>query len=170
MTHDPTDTAKGEERTVFFARDIHQMNLVLGKFLQKSGADTVLLVDEVGHLVARQGARSPASEDTITALVAGMFTASHAMAQMLGAEEFSSFISVGGGGNLLLLRAGPRELLAVAFRDDCSVTLVRTYALEVVRMLSRILTRETDSRSASSEIEGEKFDSEIGDVLSDVFG
>ncbi|MEE8104302.1 MAG: roadblock/LC7 domain-containing protein [Planctomycetota bacterium] len=167
---DPKEAAGAEEQTIYFAREIHQMNLMLGKFLQKSGADTVLLVDEVGHLVARQGARSPASEDTITALVAGMFSASHAMAQMLGAEEFSSFISVGGGGNLLLLRAGPRELLAVAFREDCAVTLVRTYALEVVRMLARILARTTEARSQDSEIEGERFDSEIGDVLSDVFG
>ena len=170
MTSDPMENAVAEEQTIFFAREIHQMNLMLGKFLQKSGADTVLLVDEVGHLVARQGTRSPASEDTITALVAGMFSASHAMAQMLGAEEFSSFISVGGGGNLLLLRAGPRELLAVAFREDCAVTLVRTYALEVVRMLARILARRTEAGSKDSEIEGERFDSEIGDVLSDVFG
>ena len=69
-----------DSRSVYFAKDIHQMNLVLGKFLQKSGADTVLLVDEAGHLVARQGETSPASEDTITALVAGSFAASQAMA------------------------------------------------------------------------------------------
>ena len=35
-----------EKRTVLYAKDIHQMNLVLGKFLQKSGAGTVLLVDD----------------------------------------------------------------------------------------------------------------------------
>ena len=80
------------KRTVFFAKDIHQMNLVLGKFLQKSRADTVLLVDEAGHLMARQGTQSPASEDTITALVAGTYAAARAMAQMLGTSEFSSFI------------------------------------------------------------------------------
>ena len=93
------------KRTVYFARDIHQMNLVLGKFLQKSGAETALLVDEAGHLVAREGERSPASEDTITALVAGTYAASQAMAAMLGAEEFSSLVPRGGGGYLLLLRA-----------------------------------------------------------------
>jgi len=89
-----------DKQAVYFARDIHQMNLVLGKFLNKSGAETVMLVDEAGHLVARQGLQSPASEDTITALVAGTFAASQAMAGMLGAEEFSSLIPRGGGGHV----------------------------------------------------------------------
>ncbi|MHC5050432.1 MAG: roadblock/LC7 domain-containing protein, partial [Planctomycetota bacterium] len=77
--------AAQDKRTIFYAKDIHQMNLVLGKFLQKTGAETALLVDEAGHLVARQGGTSPSSEDTITALVAGTFAASQAMAEMLGA-------------------------------------------------------------------------------------
>ena len=157
--------------TIFYARDIHKMNLVLGKFLQKSGAETVLLVDEVGHLVARQGARSPASEDTITALVAGTYAASQAMAEMLGADEFSSFIPRGGGGNLLLLRAGDRALMAVVFSDDSAVTLVRTYALEVTRSLEPILSRAKDPKAkGEGEIEGERFDQEIDDALTDVFG
>ena len=168
MSHD----VDSRDRTVFYARDIHQMNLVLGKFLQKSGAETVLLVDEAGHLVARQGENSPSSEDTVTALVAGTYAASHAMAEMLGAEEFSSYIPRGGGGNILLLRAGDRALLAVVFSDDTSVTLIRTYALDVIRTLAPILGRATDASPSrgSESIEGEKFDSEIGDALTDVFG
>ena len=157
--------------TVFYARDIHRMNLVLGKFLQKSGAETVLLVDEVGHLIARQGSRSPASEDTITALVAGTYAASQAMAEMLGADEFSSFIPRGGGGNLLLLRAGDRALMAVVFSDDSAVTLVRTYALEVTRSLEPILSRAKDPKAkGEGEIEGERFDQEIDDALTVVLG
>ena len=115
-----------ESRAIYFARDIHKMNLVLGKFLHKSGAETVLLVDEAGHLVARQGGQSPSSEDTITALVAGTYAASQAMAAMLGADEFSSLIPRGGGGHLLLLRAGEDSLLAVAFQDSVSATIVRS--------------------------------------------
>ncbi|MGH7162777.1 MAG: roadblock/LC7 domain-containing protein, partial [Planctomycetota bacterium] len=160
-----------EKRTVYFAKDIHQMNLVMGKFLQKGGAQTVLLLDEAGHLIARQGERSPASEDTITALVAGTYAASRAMAEMLGTREFSSFIPRGGGGNLLLLRAGDRALLAVAFSDDTTATLVRTYALEAVRRLAAILaTREARALVEEEEIEGERFDKEIDGALTDVFG
>jgi len=164
------DTGK-KKRTVYFARDIHQMNLVLGKFLQKSGAETVLLVDEAGHLVARQGDQSPASEDTITALVAGTYAASQAMAAMLGADEFSSLVPRGGGGSVLLLRAGEEALVAVAFDDGVSSTIVRTYALEAIRRLEPLLSRAgTNGGAAGERIEGNQFDDEIDGALTDVFG
>ncbi|MHC4937745.1 MAG: roadblock/LC7 domain-containing protein [Planctomycetota bacterium] len=160
-----------KKQTVYFARDIHQVNLVLGKFLAKSRAETVLLVDEAGHLVARQGKQSPASEDTITALVAGTYAASQAMASMLGADEFSSLIPRGGGGFLLLLRAGEDALLAVAFDDHVSSTIVRTYALEAIRRLDSLLSRAGTSGAAAGEkIQGQRFDNEIDDALTDVFG
>ncbi len=160
-----------DSQAVYFARDIHQMNLVLGKFLNKSGAETVLLVDEAGHLVARQGDQSPASEDTITALVAGTFQASQAMAGMLGADEFSSLIPRGGGGHLLLLRAGEGALLAVVFDDHISATLVRTYALEAIRRLASMMVQAGKSKAGSGEhIEGEQFDGEIDGALTDMFG
>jgi len=167
---DGNGNAHEEKRTVYYARDIHQMNLVLGKFLQKTKAETVLLVDEAGHLVARQGQNSPASEDTVTALVAGTYAASRAMAQMLGAEEFSSMIPCSDGRTLLLLRAGDTALLAVAFGDDSSTHLVRTYALEAVRRLQPILAPHGSSNDPEERIQGHRFDSEIGDVLKDVFG
>jgi len=160
-----------EKRTVFFAKDVHQINLILGKFLQRSGAGTVLLVDEAGHLVARQGERSPASEDTITALVAGTYAASCAMAEMLGTQEFSSYIPRGNGGNLMLLRAGDRALLAVAFNDDSAAALLRTYALETVRRLEPFLRRgDPRPEPDEEEIEKTRFDSEIDGALNGVFG
>jgi predicted regulator of Ras-like GTPase activity (Roadblock/LC7/MglB family) len=160
-----------DDRAIYFARDIHQMNLVLGKFLNKSGAETVMLVDEAGHLVARQGVQSPASEDTITALVAGTFSASQSMAGMLGAEEFSSLIPRGGGGHILLLRAGEAALLAVVFDESRSSTVVRTYALEAIRRIDSLLVRAGKaSKGKGEEIEGEVFDDEIDGALTDVFG
>lgn len=164
------DEAQQEKRTIYFAKDIHQMNLVLGRFLQRTGAETVLLVDEAGHLVARQGGHSPASEDTITALVAGTFGASHAMAGMLGADEFSSLIPRGGGGNLMLLRAGRRALLAVMFGNETPVSLVRTYALDSIRRLRSILLEPHAGETEEEHIERGEFDDGISTALTDVFG
>jgi predicted regulator of Ras-like GTPase activity (Roadblock/LC7/MglB family) len=159
-----------DKRTVFYARDIHQMNLVLGKFLQKTGAETALLVDEAGHLVARQGGTSPSSEDTITALVAGTFAASQAMAEMLGATEFSSLIPCDEGRNLMLLRAGDHALLAVSFTDDVSVPLIRTYALDVIRRIASLYQAPGTSDDPDERIQGQRFDREIDDALDGVFG
>jgi hypothetical protein len=157
-----------EKPTVFFARDVHQINLVLGKFLQKSRAETVLLVDAAGHLVARQGHTSPASEDTITALVAGTYAASQAMAQMLGAREFSSIVPCGDG-RACDPRAhdhAPRSHV----RDESSDTLVRTYALDVIRRLEGLYARPDATGSPGEKIERKEFDKGIDGALDDVFG
>lgn len=159
-----------QQLSVFFAKDIHQLNLVLGKFLQKSHAEAVLLVDEAGHLVARQGANPPANQDTVSALVAGSYAAAHAMAEMLGTEEYSSMIPCVEGRNVLLLPAGNHSLLAVTFGDDSSATLVRTYALEVIRRIEGIYQAAANQGEPEEHIQGAKFDSEIGGALSDVFG
>jgi len=163
-------TQEQQEATVFYAKDIHQMNLVLGKFLQKSGAETVLLVDQGGSLIARQGETSPSGEDTISALVAGTFAASQAMAEMLGADEFSSLVPCGDDRSLLLLRAGERALLAVSFGDDTSVTLIRTYALEAIRRIDAILASHHAANHPDEQIQGQRFDNEIDGALSGVFG
>jgi predicted regulator of Ras-like GTPase activity (Roadblock/LC7/MglB family) len=163
---DPQD----ESASIFYARDIHQLNLVLGKFLQRSGAETVLLVNEAGHLVARQGNSAPASEDTITALVAGSYAASKAMAEMLGADEFSSVVPCGDGRSTMLLRAGDHALLAVTFDDQSSVVLIRTYALEAIRRIYAIFEGHASTGEPDERIQGHRFDSEIDGALSDVFG
>ena len=95
-----------DERSVLYARQIHQLNLVMAKFLTQSGAEEVQLVDEAGHLVARQGHTGAANEETVTALIAGTFAASRAMAEMLGGDEYSCMIPCKDERNLLLLRAG----------------------------------------------------------------
>jgi len=164
-------TATQGDPSVFYARDVHQLNLVLGKFLRRSGADTVLLVDEAGHLTARQGETSPASEDTITALVAGTYAASRAMAQMLGSEEFSSLVRCGTDRKIMILRAGDHALLAVAFTSQVAVSLLRTYALEAIRKVCAVFERRLRGpRDSEEQIQGQRFDSEIDSALSDVFG
>lgn len=157
---------------VFFAKDVHQLNLVLGKFLHKSEAETVLLVDEAGYLVARQGKRSPSGEDTIAAIVAGTFAASQAMAGMLGGGEYSTIIPCGQGRNIMLLRAGSDALLAVTFDDGSSDTLIRTYALDAVRRVTSIMVAADAARKGDPDemIESEAFEQGIDGALSDVFG
>lgn len=165
------DSPQRDKRSIFYAKEIHQLNLVLGKFLQKSGAETVLLVDEAGHLVARQGEDPPANEATVAALVAGTYAASRAMAEMLGTDEYSCMIPCIDGRNVLLLRAGDRALLSVTFGDDAPVSLVRTYALELIRRVEHIAsTAISRSDEPDQRIHGKRFDSEIGGALTDVFG
>ena len=161
--------AQRDKRSIFYAKDIHQLNLVLGKFLQKSGAETVLLVDEAGHLVARQGDISLTNEETVAALVAGTYAASRAMAEMLGSAEYSCQIPCNGGREVLLLPAGSHALLGITFSEETSVTLVRTYALEAIRRIDEIIDNAMGG-NPGERIQRAKFDSEMDGALTDVFG
>ena len=162
--------AQDDKRTVFYARDIHRLNLVLGRFLQKSGAETIILVDDAGHLVARQGNMDDVNVETVAALVAGTYAASRAMAEMLGSAEYSCQIPCAAGRHVLLLPAGARWLLGVTVTEDTSITLVRTYALEAVRRIGEIIKSGRSSGDPDERIEGKKFDSELDGALTDVFG
>jgi predicted regulator of Ras-like GTPase activity (Roadblock/LC7/MglB family) len=148
------DLPRKGKRTILSARDVHQMTLALSKLLQRCGAETAMLVDDAGRLVARQGANPPTSEDTITSLVAGNFRTSEALGKLLGVEEFSSLIPRGGGGNLLLLRAGHATLLALTCGNQMPIALVRTYALETIRRLRPLLDRQDRDPETSTGTNG----------------
>ena len=93
------------------------------------------------------------------------------VAEMLGAAEFSSVIPCGDGRSLMLLRAGDHALLAVAFGDDSSVTLIRTYALESIRRIAALYKAQSATNADPDErIQGQRFDKEIDGALDDVFG
>jgi len=62
------------------------------------------------------------------------------------------------------------SLLAVTFREDTSVTLVRTYALEAIRRICAIMGALQDQGEPEERIHGQRFDREIDGALSDVFG
>ena len=140
-----------DKQAVYFALDIHEMNLVLGQVPQHDRRGNGDAGRRGGPSRGAAGAQSPASEDTIAALVAGTFSASHAMAAVLGAEEFSSLIPRGGGGHLLLLRAGEGALIAVVFDDSLSPTVGRTYALEAIRRLESLLSFAGFSRLGAGQ-------------------
>ena len=74
--------------------------------------------------------------------------------------------------SVLLLRAGEEFLLAVAFDDHTSATIVRTYALEATRRLAALLGRAGSSGggSASESLSPKRFDNEIDGALTGVFG
>lgn len=166
-----SSVAPDDKRIVFYARDIHRLNLVLGRFLQKSGAEAIMLVDDAGHLVARQGNLGSINIETVAALVSGTYAASRAMAEMLGSEEYSCMIPCAEGRHVLLLPAGSRWLLGLTVSEDTPIALVRTYALEVVRRVNEIILNLGRAKGDSDErIEGKKFDSEMDGALTDVFG
>ena len=135
-----TDMSDDEEpqRLVFYKDDIKKITKTLNAFLKNAKARCVLLVDKEGYVLSKEGDSSTYDLDTISALVAGSFTATKQMAKLQGEEEFSIMFHKGKKDNIQLSLVGDRTLLAVLFDDKTTLGMVRLHASQVTAKLTEL--------------------------------
>lgn len=146
-------------RLVFYRNDLSRIDRVLEEFLRLSAASSVILVDKEGHMITRAGKAPSFDQDTISALVAGSFSATREMARLLGEEQFSALFHQGERDNIQLSLVGDRTILTVIFDDATTLGMVRLYVTEAVRKLEDLFvemnqTRRDDGAEARSDLEG----------------
>ena len=129
------DSDLRESRLVFYRNDLGKIDRVLQEFVRLSGSSSVLLVDKEGHMITRAGKMPSFDQDTISALVAGSFSATREMAHLLGEQEFSALYHQGERDNIQLSLIGDRTILTVIFDDSTTLGMVRLYVTETVRKL-----------------------------------
>ena len=115
---------------VFYEDDIQAIEAIMDAFLKKSAAKCALLVDQDGHMITARGTTSHVDLDTISALVAGSFAATKALAKQFGEDDFTALFHQGRGGNIQLSLVGDRALLTALFEDNTTIGMVRLYATE----------------------------------------
>ena len=156
-------------RLIYYAEDIDRINQVLDRLLELSEAGCALLVDKEGHLITKRGQMTQGLDDeSLSALVAGSFAATKAMAKLLGEKEFSVLFHQGVKDSIQLTLVADRALLAIIFDDRTTIGMVRLYANETSSKIAELLT-EAAEREPTETI-GEEFGEEAVGRLSDVFG
>src|SRR5688572_12092559 len=162
-----------ENRLVFYADLVRDINRTLREFLKLSNAKCAMLVDKEGHMVTRQGVTRDIDIDTISALVAGSFAATKEMARVLGEDEFSVLFHQGKTDNIQLSLVGDRTLLTVIFDEATTVGMVRLYANESTRKLVDIFTeaieRQGTSKAETADLEP-TYQASAKDRLASLFG
>jgi predicted regulator of Ras-like GTPase activity (Roadblock/LC7/MglB family) len=141
------------DRLVFYRNDLGRIDRVLQEFLRLSGSTSVLLVDKEGHMITRAGRQPSFDLDTISALVAGSFSATREMARLLGEREFSALFHQGERDNIQLSLVGDRTILTVIFDDSTTLGMVRLYCAEAVRKLEDVFSEMARSRSENGGTE-----------------
>ena len=164
-----------DNRLIFYEELVRDVNRILREFLKLSNAKCVLLVDNEGHMVTRQGVTREFDVDTISALVAGSFAATKEMARVLGEDEFSVLFHQGKTDSIQLSLVGERTLLTTIFDDSTTVGMVRLYASETTKRLEEIFIkherqRAADPENAPSPDLSEGFVGDAKDRLDDLFG
>jgi predicted regulator of Ras-like GTPase activity (Roadblock/LC7/MglB family) len=119
--HTRPDNRLREDALVFYQEDMDAIQTILDAFLKQSAARCALLVDQDGHMITARGETSSVDLDTISALVAGSFAATKALAKQFGDKDFTALFHQGKSGNIQLSLVGDRALLTALFGDDTTI-------------------------------------------------
>jgi predicted regulator of Ras-like GTPase activity (Roadblock/LC7/MglB family) len=130
---------------VIHESDAARIDAVLSRFLADSGASAALLIDRSGQPLAQCG-HSPAPDTaSMGALAAGAFSATAALARLLGESEFSVLFHEGKHESLHVSTVDDSTILLAVFGDHTTVGMVRLFARETSASIGVIL-EETRSR------------------------
>ena len=117
------------------AEDVQVLDAALDDLLRKSEATAALIIDKGGPLIGQRGAVDQFDTTTISALAAGSFCATQAIAGLLGEADFASIYQQGERYSLLFCNIDENVLLIVIFKAELSVGAVKYYAAATIRQV-----------------------------------
>jgi predicted regulator of Ras-like GTPase activity (Roadblock/LC7/MglB family) len=110
------------------AADVEKLRRVLVDMLDQSEADSCLLCDQAGHVLAHENVSKEMDPLLVSALGAGVFAATRELARLLGEDEFSTVLHQGLKRSILICSANEEVLMVVLFSGEERTGLVRLYA------------------------------------------
>ena len=130
---------------VIHEADAVRIDAVLGRFLADSGCAAVLLIDRSGQPLAETGVSRTLDTGSIGALAAGAFSATAALARLLGESEFSVLFHEGARESMHVSTVDDETILLAIFDERTTVGMVRLFAREASTSIGGIL-EETRKR------------------------
>lgn len=130
---------------VIHEADAVRIDAVLGRFLADSGCAAALLIDRSGQPLAETGVSRTLDTGSIGALAAGAFSATAALAQLLGESEFSVLFHEGVRESMHVSTVDDETILLAIFDERTTVGMVRLFAREASTSIGGIL-EETRKR------------------------
>lgn len=124
---------------VIHEEDAPKLQRALARFLEDSGAREVLLIERSGQLLASGGRSETLDAVSISALAAGAFSSTGAMAKLLGETEFSVLFHQGEKESLHVSTVDQHAILLAVFDDRTTVGMVRLFAKDAARAIEAIL-------------------------------
>ena len=129
--------------------DVQQLETVLLELLEKSDATTALIIDKGGFLIAHQGDGRQFDLTTIAALASGAYLANQTIANLVHEPNFSSVYQQGEKFSLFVLSVDECCLLAVIFKAQLSVGLVKYFSVPAAQRIAQQLQKAQQRDPAS---------------------
>ncbi len=125
---------------VITQRDLEKINFCLNKMVSSSLAQSVLLIDRSGQLIAHHGNAPAIDMSSLSALTAANFGATAEIAKILGEEEFTLLFHKGRSENVYFSAIGEHVILVTLFDDRTSLGVIRLQISKIIDELSKILS------------------------------
>ncbi len=134
---------------IFNPKDLDQIEAVLSRLRAQATAESALLVEQAGYVIAAKGMSTGAEIEPLSNLIAGSRATSASLATLLGeAQDFSTSYLEGQRVSVYTTALGRGLYLAVIVPKGTKQGLVWLYAKEAAVEIDRIVQRATDAIQA----------------------
>ncbi|HYB43599.1 MAG TPA: roadblock/LC7 domain-containing protein [Candidatus Methylomirabilis sp.] len=130
-----------------------RINAVLVSFLGESAALDALLIDRSGQLLAQGGSDRSLDTVSLSALAAGAFSSTAAMARIIGETEFTMLFHQGIKENIHVIAVDEHAILLAIFDSRTTVGMVRLFAKEASAAIGAILAESRTRPHRAGELE-----------------
>ena len=154
---------------VMYEEEFQQIQEVCGRLHRDSNAQSVLLIDKNGQLIAEAGDTGSLDTTSLSSLTAGNVAATGGIASLLKEKEFTGQFHEGEHTNVHISLVAQRVILVILFDERSSLGLVRLRVRRAADELSRIFdaliskVEEPTAPSIFSEISDEDIDNLFND-------
>ena len=157
-----------DDSLIVYEEEIATIDTHLKKMLKGAEAKCALLVDKDGHLITRQGFTHSLDTTALAALLAGSFASTKEIAKLVGEPEFSVLFHQGKKDHIHMSIVGERSILVVIFDDRTTIGMVRLYAKETAKELTRVFQNIMDRKEPAQGI-SDDFSDKAQERLDDIF-
>jgi predicted regulator of Ras-like GTPase activity (Roadblock/LC7/MglB family) len=116
--------------------DVQTLDDALDDFIRRSEAASALIIDKGGPLISQRGETKKFDATTVSALAAGAFSATQAMAEQIGETSLAHIYQQGERFSLLISNVDENLLIITVFRAEVSVGAVKHYAANAVNKIA----------------------------------
>ena len=151
----------------------HELGVIstaLNKLMNDTNATSVMLIDKSGQVISTQGTGARRNTTSLGALLAGAFSSSRHVAELLGEKDFRTIFQQGVHENIYTTMIEEQWLLVIVFDRLTHIGLVKVLSKKASDELGRVLERvRTDTTRTKSSVINVQFRSSIEDTIDLLF-
>ena len=151
-------------------RELAVISTALNKLMNDTNATSVMLLDKSGQVIASQGTGVRHNATSLGALLAGAFSSSRHIAELLGEKDFRTIFQQGVHENIYTTMIGEQWLLVIVFDKLTHIGLVKVLSKKTSDEMGRILERvRADTSRTKSSVINVQFRSSVEDTIDLLF-